>query len=842
MILSLNGLAPWRNATVICVGVFTLLHTSGCGSSGSSSGPDPVTSLTPVTATITAAGTELVEGSSDEVDIWVDLNPQVNRNVSISLGFDGTATRNLDYEIDEHVLSFSPNQSRATTRLRALDDWLPEDTESLTIRLAEFSAATSAGLQSTVTFALEDNLDAPLTKADKLGGGDLFVRLSSSFNQETATIEVRVINRGAASSSATDGYVRSFRLARPGELDRTSVEQIEIEVPPIDARSSFHTDATLDLRKYTPYETYWVEASVTPPPEERFGGALPNRHIRGFTLNETGEILTRCIAPNRVRSSEGGDPLLESQWPLRNVGQTAFAENGGKAEEDLRMNDVLATGEPTGIGVNVAVVDTGLEICHPDLAENVVQGGSFNFKINAEETESWFNVDAFDPYFPGARGDHGTSVAGIIGARAENGLGLRGVAPDASLFGFNYLSEQCCLEDALGGSAEAPNSQQIDVFNMSFGSLGSQYYELADGILRYGTSELRDSLGAIYVKSAGNGFRLCTHFMHQVHTTVGCNSSNGDRLNNLPYVIAVGALNAAGARASYSSVGSNLWISAPAGEYGVREPATITTDQFGRNRGYSSRGSPGITSDENADPFGDYSSNFNGTSAAAPHVSGVVALLLEVEPNLTWRDVKHILARTARRPGGLLNPITDVRVVIGDQLVTISQDWVTNAAGFDFHNHFGFGVVDVDAAIALVREDYEPDSLGTQIRSDWFTTSSDGLQIPDHDGSGIEQQLNLDLPARANIEAVQLHIAGSHENLVDLSIQLTSPSGTQSILNPVFNEVLTGNTTLDWRLLSNAFYGESPRGAWTLHVVDAAETDVGTLSSWALRVWYGEHP
>ncbi|MCE2407031.1 MAG: hypothetical protein J4G19_05960, partial [Pseudomonadales bacterium] len=81
--MSLNGLAPWRNATVICVGVFTLLHTSGCGSSGSSSGPDPVTSLTPVTATITAAGTELVEGSSDEVDIWVDLNPQVNRNVSI---------------------------------------------------------------------------------------------------------------------------------------------------------------------------------------------------------------------------------------------------------------------------------------------------------------------------------------------------------------------------------------------------------------------------------------------------------------------------------------------------------------------------------------------------------------------------------------------------------------------------------------------------------------------------------------------------------------------------------------------------------------------------------------
>ena len=476
------------------------------------------------------------------------------------------------------------------------------------------------------------------------------------------------------------------------------------------------------------------------------------------------------------------------------------------------------------------------------MEENVVEGGSFNFKARLENGNVWYNADELDPFFPDSRGDHGTAVAGIIASVANNGLGIRGVAPDVRLFGFNFLSEQCCEEDALGGSSESPNSEQIDVFNLSYGTFGSQYNEPDNSIVRYGTSQLRGGLGAIYVKAAGNSFGLCLHFEHQVHALSGCSSSNGDGLNDLPYVIVVGAVNASGGRASYSSAGSNLWISAPAGEYGVNNPATVTTDQHGRNRGYSSRNIPGLARESSADPFGDYYSNFNGTSAAAPHVSGVVALLLEEEPNLTWRDVKHVLASTARRPRGLISVLTDVQVMIGNQLTTFYRDWVTNAAGFDFHNHFGFGVVDVDAALAFVRDGYQPDSLGAQSLSDWFTATIDELQIPDHDGSGIEQQLNLDLPTGTNIEAVQLHVSGSHGNLVDLSIELESPSGTQSILNPVFNDFLAGQETLDWRLLSNAFYGESPRGVWTLRVIDAAEGDTGTLSSWSLRVWYGTHP
>ena len=425
---------------------------------------------------------------------------------------------------------------------------------------------------------------------------------------------------------------------------------------------------------------------------------------------------------------------------------------------------------------------------------------------------------------------------------ANNGLGLRGIAPEARLFGYNYLSEQCCEEDALGASSRSPNSAQIDIFNMSYGSIGTQRNADEENVLRAGTTDLREGLGAVYVKSAGNAFNNCLHFSHQIHDIVGCASAHGDDMNDLPYAIVVGALDASGGRATYSSVGSNLWIAAPAGQWGVNEPATITTDQYGLNRGYSSRNYPGIARSRDADPYGDYSSNFNGTSAAAPHVTGVVALLLDERPDLTWRDVKHVLAATARKPNPSHTALTDARVMIGNDSAVFARDWVTNAAGYDFHNHFGFGIVDVDSSLQFLRDGYRSDSLGTQTRSDWFLASTEEVPIPDHDGAGVSEQLNVDLPADANIEAVVLDIEGTHQNLGDLSIELISPAGTPSILNPVFNQILVADQSLDWHLLSNAYYGESPRGTWTLRVIDAATGDTGTISTWALRVWYGSHP
>ena len=110
-------------------------------------------------------------------------------------------------------------------------------------------------------------------------------------------------------------------------------------------------------------------------------------------------------------------------------------------------------------------------------------------------------------------------------------------------------------------------------------------------------------------------------------------------------------------------------------------------------------------------------------------------------------------------------------------------------------------------------------------------------------GRASEQTLEVSgLAEDAAIEAVLLDIDASHPQTNDLGIHLVSPSGTESILNPVFNEALAGDFDLNWQLLSNAFYGETPNGQWTLKVVDAAPGDAGQLNSWALRFALGTHP
>lgn len=837
MVASIRSQLSKRNLSALGLLGAVVFYLTGCGSGGQNDRID----RTPTIASFSVAEATVIEGN--ELQVEVSLSPPVQRDVWVSLSAVGSsAERDIDYELSESIVRFRRLNSTARTTIRVFDDWLAESDEFFTIGMAGFSQYVTAGLQSTVRVTIEDDGDLPLNAVTKAGMADLFVSARASFSAVSATLDIRVFNGGSRDASETTARVRVFELNSPGTAGSERIRQSGIFIPPIDSNGGYTTQVDLSLLELHPSATYWAEVYVREPEEEQSDlDALPNSDYLGFTLDRQGEILVTCQSPGRIRSSEGGDPLFEYQWGLQNTEQRAFSRGSGTEGEDLNMDGVLESGSPTGREVKVAVVDTGLEICHPDLEANVPPGESFNFRVWAFE-DSWHNAVDDDPFFPDSRGGHGTSVAGIIGAVADNGLGTRGVAPDVELFGFNYLSYQCCEEDALGGSESYPNSAQIDIFNMSYGSLGSQYNEPFDSILKHGTTHLRDGLGALYVKAAGNGFNRCSNFRHQVHTEVGCTGSNGDALGDTPYVINVAALNAEGHKASYSSTGSNLWVAAPSGEYGVSHPATLTTDQFDRIRGYSSRGWPGIENDPDENPFGDYTSNFNGTSAAAPHVTGVVALLLEEEPELTWRDVKHVLANTSRRPGRLFRLINDVEVMINGEVATIQRDWTRNGAGYEFHNHFGFGAVDVDAALSYIRRGFATDQLGEQTETDWISGSQENVEIPDHFGGGVELTVNVELPAAANIEAVLVRVEGYHANLGDLTLELVSPRGTPSIVNTVFNGVLIGSNHLEWNLLSNAFYGESPRGEWRLRVIDVAEDDTGVLDRWSLRFWYGDHP
>ena len=674
-------------------------------------------------------------------------------------------------------------------------------------------------------------------------------------------IQGSVLNWGAIKSEATR---LEFAISNQPDREGPALWIAEGDVPEIDARSGLTYTADVLLSRFDPGQDYYLFMQVDEIASEH-PRRTRNRDYKGFSLDATGAVVVRCPQPDFSQGIPGAsDPLVDMQWHLANTGQTAFANTPGTPGEDLDMSAALAAGQ-TGRGVQIAVVDSGLEICHPDLAANVEPGASHNF--NAAH---WLGALAGDPFFHSTVGDHGTSVAGVAAAVADNGLGGRGVAGAARVRGYNYLEAFDWVGarlDSLGGSSLNPNSTDVDIFNMSFGGLGSERNanpESDIALYQNGVTNLRNGLGAIYVKSAGNGFGSCRSIPRSVNGLIGCSSTNGDSSNNLPYLIVVGAFGATGVKASYSGSGANLWVSAPAGEFGRNYPAIITTDQMGHNRGYDVLFPRGLSLDETVNTDGNYISTFNGTSAAAPNTAGAIALLLAAHPGLTWRDVKHILARTARqidpdrpevryRLGGaaylLQEPWADEDPAerarnwyrFGATPYTLQLPWITNAAGYHYHNWYGFGAVSVDDALEYAAS-HTPDSLGEFTESPPFESAT-AADIPDFDSGGLTQTLVVTgLSTDANIEAVTLEVDVTHPFTNDLGIHLISPSGTESILNPVFNEVLAGNADLDWHLLSNAFYGESPNGEWTLKIVDAAPEDAGTLNAWRLRFALGVHP
>ncbi|WP_279343547.1 S8 family serine peptidase [Variovorax terrae] len=534
------------------------------------------------------------------------------------------------------------------------------------------------------------------------------------------------------------------------------------------------------------------------------------------------------------------DPLFTYQWYLSNKGQDALASVRPVAGVDLNMGELHAQGV-RGSGVRVAVVDSGLEIGHEDLAPNVTPGGSYNF-INGSG----------DPTPTGNGGDHGTSVAGIIAAAGWNGKGGRGVAPEARLQGFNFLASQA-LADELAALGQGALSRDTQVFNMSYGvepnalaPLSRSELTVREVLLR----ATRNNLGGIYVKSSGNGYLDLDGQDCSAANLYGveCQNANFDPRNALSEMIIVGAVNAAGRRSSYSTPGATLWVAGFGGEYGGNsryqpsasgpklEPAMVTTDLSGCQRGYNRAGGPYPPSNaidaggqSAIDPDCRYTGSFNGTSSAAPTVSGVVALMLQVNPALTQRDVKYILARTARPTDTGYGPIQYASVVL-------EPGWTTNAAGRRFSNWYGFGLVDASAAVAMARG-FKP--LAPQRTLNWQQNMT-AVPIPYRDGNGSRGAIPIAVAGDLNVESVQVSFGTTHTAPANLRLVLTSPRGTRSHLLLPFSVLVPTPGGFEGELLSsNAFLDESSQGTWKLEVVDVTQPTGDTtaqLQGWAIRI------
>ncbi len=448
---------------------------------------------------------------------------------------------------------------------------------------------------------------------------------------------------------------------------------------------------------------------------------------------------------------------------------------------DINVADVWATNK--GEGVNVAVVDRDLEGDHEDLRDNVIQTFSFDY------------TGVGDPLNP--VNYHGTAVAGIIAAR-DNALGGRGVAPRAGIYSYNLLEEATLAHIV---DAMTRNMGVVAISNNSWGIRSGgpplQISQTWTTALETGVSHGFGGKGIFYVFSAGNGHQSGSHV-------------NLTEFRNFYAQTPVCVVDSDGERLSYSETGYALWICAPI--------AKMTTDN--RNR---------------------YQDDFGGTSSAAPVVSGVAALVRSANPSLTWRDVKLILATSAKK--------NDPE----------NSGWETGALRYgseterySYNPEYGFGVVDAKAAVDLAES-------WTNLPAMKSVSAGSGemeLQVPDPaDGPGATQLVS-DLNLGSDIgftEFVEVQIDFDHEGFLDLDVEIRSPTGTVSRL-AVPNESFVKNGARNssyrarfvplrgkFRFGSARHLGEDPTGVWTLRVRDGVAENKGSIKGWSIKVYgHGE--
>ena len=568
------------------------------------------------------------------------------------------------------------------------------------------------------------------------------------------------------------------------------------------------------------------------------------------------------------------EPLYTYQWAL-NAAQSFFAGYPLVADgfTDLNVEAVHKLGIK-GEGINVMVLDDGMEINHIDLKANINPAMTWNFETGTS--------DSTPPSSEIISGAHGTNVAGIIAA-AQNGIGVMGIAPRATLGGARYVGFDTTINNALDAYGGAEWSKNTDVFNASFGSAPPLPPKFGRSPWLESLPNLRGGKGAVVIKSAGNGFEdennptlritySCPQFQYgnSFYPLVSCVNPSSDTQRLALPVIVTAAGNAMGYKSSYSSAGSVMWITGLGGElrsignYGEagsaankQGPQIYSTDLMGCDVGYSRDGRSAVNTaqfmiggspiNKEKNPNCDFD-QMNGTSSSAPTVTGVVALMLSANPNLGWRDVRDILRKTARlinvdygnqgyrnhQVNLTLNPTisnqTSKELVDGQTSARIDYGWQKNQAGIYYSNWYGFGLVNAKAAVEMARN-YTSYKASALVQPEWKEVEI----ISAVEYGKVKELGGFNVSTEGEIDMVQLLMAagGSAEVCMgSVGIFLKSPQGTVSILSTPYNMFYdnTGDpndqrdggkisSQTAYALGSYAFYGENPKGDWTVYAV-----------------------
>jgi serine protease len=344
----------------------------------------------------------------------------------------------------------------------------------------------------------------------------------------------------------------------------------------------------------------------------------------------------------RINRESVQPPFFTDQWYLYNTGQ-----GGGIAGLDINIVPAWEITKGSS-DIIVAVIDEGVDDHEGFYDGQLITG------YNA--------VDKSNDGSPYKRNSHGQAVAGIIAAN-HGPTGVRGVAPNVRIMSVRIEGARVSDQAAAFDTAWVRGA---DIINLSWG--WSSYFDNIAQALQRAMTNGRKGKGTIVVKSAGNTYGGDVSFP-----------------GNVPGVLTVGAVTSSNKPARYTPVSDRVDLVAPSGDRRDKKVLNIITIDRHEPYGY--------------EPNSRYYHNFDGTSAAAPQVSGVAALILSLNPDLTEAEVRDIITRSATSYGetdwagagrlNAYNALFEVAERTGPSIVrtasnTYSLGWIPSSANISW--------------------------------------------------------------------------------------------------------------------------------------------------------------
>jgi subtilisin-like proprotein convertase family protein len=448
----------------------------------------------------------------------------------------------------------------------------------------------------------------------------------------------------------------------------------------------------------------------------------------------------------------------------------------------------------TGKNIKLVVIDDGFDHTNADLSPN------YDFALDHDyggADDDAAPVDSYD--------NHGTSVAGIAAA-AANGTGVVGVAHGATLVGYRIDFDDLSptFEERTAQAIKDAANNGYHTVNMSLG-IGYYFDPVVQPIvaaINHAVDKGRNGLGTILVQSGGNN-RDSLEWETQL---------NGRPYDGNTQMINVAGVDRDGYVSYYSSYGAPLLISA----FGT-PGEVVTTDRVGASGYNTSSSDTGVNN------------SFNGTSAAAPQITGVTALMLDANPNLGWRDVQTILAYSARHVGSDMGAGPSFNELFTWDFNSASN-W--NGGGLHYSQDYGYGLVDALAAVRLA-ETWQKSSTSANEK-----VVSKNLGISDTtlmDNDDIGTTFTTKVKDNIDIERVGLQVAFTGWP-VDLVIYLVNPEGQEFEL--VSKAGLSDIGTYNYEFQSQQYRGESSAGNWSVRIADVYETNATVITDLKLK-FYG---